>query len=104
MFFLALKLINSILSKNQNKPKNDINSVNLVDGEIDYSNPVVEFLPEEDTYQIFCNVRQWSLDRAKDKDINKEDAKAILAEFYEWIDIENKDGDIDIITTVYNKS
>ena len=42
------------------------------------------------TEDIVAHVREWSLDRAADMSINKEDARAILAEFYEWIE---PDGD-----------
>ena len=42
------------------------------------------------TEDIVGHVREWSLDRAADMDVNKEDARAILAEFYEWIE---PDGD-----------
>ena len=42
------------------------------------------------TEDIVSHVRSWSLDRAADMSIPKEDARAILAEFYEWIE---PDGD-----------
>ena len=38
------------------------------------------------TEDIVAHVRSWSLDRAADMSISKEDARAILAEFYEWIE------------------
>ena len=38
------------------------------------------------TEDIVAHVRSWSLDRAANMDISKEDARAILAEFYEWIE------------------
>jgi len=38
------------------------------------------------TEDIVAHVRTWSLDRAADKKVSKEDARAILAEFYEWIE------------------
>jgi hypothetical protein len=38
------------------------------------------------TEDIVAHVRSWSLDRAADKSISKTDARAILAEFYEWIE------------------
>jgi len=41
------------------------------------------------TEDIVAHVRTWSLDRAADMSIPKEDARAILAEFYEWIEPEN---------------
>jgi hypothetical protein len=42
------------------------------------------------TEDIVAHVREWSLDRAADMSIDKGDARAILAEFYEWIE---PDGD-----------
>ena len=42
------------------------------------------------TEDIVGHVREWSLDRAADMDVDKDDARAILAEFYEWIE---PDGD-----------
>ena len=42
------------------------------------------------TEDIVAHVRSWSLDRAADMSVDKEDARAILAEFYEWIE---PDGD-----------
>ena len=42
------------------------------------------------TEDIVGHIREWSLDRAANMDIHKEDARAILAEFYEWIE---PDGD-----------
>jgi len=41
------------------------------------------------TEDIVAHVRTWSLDRAADMSIPKEDARAILAEFYEWIEPES---------------
>jgi len=38
------------------------------------------------TENIVAHVREWSLDRAADMSISKEDARSILAEFYEWIE------------------
>jgi len=46
------------------------------------------------TEDIVAHVRGWSLDRAADMSIDKEDARAILAEFYEWIEPENDELDI----------
>lgn len=42
------------------------------------------------TEDIVAHVRGWSMDRAANMDVNKDDARAILAEFYEWIE---PDGD-----------
>jgi len=41
------------------------------------------------TEEIVAHVRTWSLDRAADMRVSKKDARAILAEFYEWIEPEN---------------
>ena len=42
------------------------------------------------TEDIVAHVREWSLDRAADMSIHKDDARAILAEFYEWIEPEDQ--------------
>jgi hypothetical protein len=46
------------------------------------------------TEDIVAHVRSWSLDRAADMSIDKEDARAILAEFYEWIEPEGDELEI----------
>ena len=46
------------------------------------------------TEDIVAHVRSWSLDRAADMSIPKEDARAILAEFYEWIEPESDELEI----------
>ena len=46
------------------------------------------------TEDIVAHVREWSLDRAADMSIDKGDARAILAEFYEWIEPEGDDLEI----------
>jgi hypothetical protein len=46
------------------------------------------------TEDIVAHVRSWSLDRAADMDISKEDARSILAEFYEWIEPEGDELEI----------
>jgi hypothetical protein len=46
------------------------------------------------TESIVAHVREWSLDRAADMTIDKEDARAILAEFYEWIEPEGDELEI----------
>ena len=46
------------------------------------------------TEDIVAHVREWSLDRAADKSISKTDARAILAEFYEWIEPESDELEI----------
>jgi hypothetical protein len=46
------------------------------------------------TEDIVSHVRDWSLERVADKSISKEDARAVLAEFYEWIDPEDDELEI----------
>jgi hypothetical protein len=46
------------------------------------------------TEDIIVHVREWSLARAADKKVSKEDARAILAEFYEWIELEGDELEI----------
>ena len=46
------------------------------------------------TEDIVAHVRSWSLDRAADMSISKGDARAILAEFYEWIEPESDELEI----------
>jgi hypothetical protein len=46
------------------------------------------------TEDIVAHVREWSLDRAADVSLSKENARAILAEFYEWIEPEGDELEI----------
>ena len=46
------------------------------------------------TEDIVGHVREWSLDRAANMDVDKDDARAILAEFYEWIEPETSELEI----------
>ena len=46
------------------------------------------------TEDIVTHIRDWSLDRVSNMDIEKEDARAILAEFYEWIEPEGDELEI----------
>ena len=48
------------------------------------------------TEDIVAHVRDWSLERVADKSISREDALAVLAEFYEWIDPE--DDELEIVS------
>jgi len=48
------------------------------------------------TEDIVAHVRDWSLERVADKSISREDARAILAEFYEWI--EPEDDELEIVS------
>ena len=51
---------------------------------------------ETTTEDLVAHVREWSIERAADKSISKEDARAILAEFYEWI--EPEDDELEIVS------
>ena len=53
-----------------------------------------KIIMETTTEDIVAHVRTWSLDRASDMSVNKEDARAILAEFYEWIEPEGDELEI----------
>ena len=46
------------------------------------------------TEDIVGHIREWSLDRVANMDLHKEDARAILAEFYEWIEPEGDELEI----------
>jgi hypothetical protein len=46
------------------------------------------------TEEIVAYVRNWSLERAADKSVSKDDARAIIEEFCEWIDPENNEIEI----------
>ena len=48
------------------------------------------------TEDIVAHVRNWSLERVADKSISREDARAVLAEFYEWI--EPEDDELEIVS------
>jgi hypothetical protein len=53
-----------------------------------------KIIMETTTEDLVAYVRGWSLDRAADMSIDKEDARAILAEFYEWIEPEGDELEI----------
>ena len=40
------------------------------------------------TEDIVAHVREWALERVADLDKDNEDVRAIMAEFYEWIEPE----------------
>lgn len=48
------------------------------------------------TEDIVSHVRDWSLERVADKSISRGDARAVLAEFYEWI--EPEDDELEIVS------
>ena len=41
------------------------------------------------TEEIVGHLREWSLERAADKSVSRDDARAIIEEFCEWIDPED---------------
>lgn len=81
MFLRLLKIINWFLTRKPSAP--------IVD------EPTSErTIMNATTEDIVAHVRSWSLDRAADMSIPKEDARAILAEFYEWIEPEGEELEI----------
>ena len=46
------------------------------------------------TEDIVAHVREWALERAADVDANNADVRAIMAEFYEWIEPEGDELEI----------
>ena len=46
------------------------------------------------TEEIVGHLRDWSLERAADKSVSRDDARSILEEFYEWIDPEDDEIEI----------
>ena len=46
------------------------------------------------TEDIVAHVRDWSLERAADKSVSRDDARAIIEEFCEWIDPEDDEIEI----------
>jgi len=53
-----------------------------------------KIIMETTTEDIVAHIRSWSLDRAANKTVSKKDARAILAEFYEWIEPEGDELEI----------
>ncbi len=49
------------------------------------------------TDEVVAQVREWSMDRL-DSDIPMEDARAIYAEFEEWIELDEKKGGLEIMS------
>jgi hypothetical protein len=64
------------------------------------SAPIVEEPTSEETTmnttteEIVGHLREWSLERAADKSVSRDDARSILEEFYEWIDPEDDEIEI----------
>jgi hypothetical protein len=55
------------------------------------------------TEDIVSHVRGWSLERVANKNISKEDARAVLAEFYEWIEPEDDELELFLLTQRIDK-
>jgi len=53
-----------------------------------------KIIMETTTEDLVAHVREWSLERAADKSLSEENARAILAEFYEWIEPEGDELEI----------
>jgi len=46
------------------------------------------------TEDIVSHIREWSIERVADKSVSREDARAVLEEFYEWIELEDEEMEI----------
>ena len=46
------------------------------------------------TEDIVSHIREWSIERVADKSVSREDARAVLEEFYEWIEPEDEEMEI----------
>ena len=46
------------------------------------------------TEDIVSHIREWSIERVADKSVSREDARAVLEEFYEWIKPEDEEIEI----------
>ena len=46
------------------------------------------------TEDIVSYIREWSIERVADKSVSREDARAVLEEFYEWIEPEDEEMEI----------
>jgi len=46
------------------------------------------------TEDIVSYIREWSIERVADKSVSREDALAVLEEFYEWIEPDDKEIEI----------
>jgi hypothetical protein len=83
---------NSLLTtSSQNPLTSECPDITIATSSTDTSEKIIMNATTED---IVAHVRSWSIDRAADMSIDKEDARAILAEFYEWIDPEEDELEI----------
>jgi hypothetical protein len=81
MFLRLLKIINWFLTEEPSapiveKPASEKTTMNTT------------------TEEIVGHLREWSLERAADKSVSRDDARSILEEFYEWIDPEDDEIEI----------
>ena len=81
MFLRLLKIINWFLTEEPSAP--------IVDEPASEKTTM-----NTTTEEIVAYVRNWSLERAADKSVSKDDARAIIEEFCEWIDPENNEIEI----------
>jgi len=81
----------SRITYSQNPLTAESRSGTIVTSSTDTSEKIIMTATTED---IVAHVREWSLERAADKKISIEDARAILEEFYEWIEPEDDELDI----------
>ena len=70
-------------------------STTIVTSSQDTSEKIIMELDKTD--EVVAQVREWSMDRL-DSDIPMEDARAIYAEFEEWIDLDEKKGGLEIMS------
>jgi len=79
----------------QNNLTTEHQSTTIVTSSQDTSEKIIMELDKTD--KVVAQVRKWSMDRL-DSDIPMEDARAIYAEFEEWIDLDGKTGGLDIMS------
>ena len=85
---------NSLLTMSSQKGlTTEFPDTTIVTSSTDTSEKIIMNATTED---IVAHVREWSIDRAADKSISREDARAILSEFYEWI--EPEDDELEIVS------
>ena len=81
MFFRLLKIIDWFLTRQKSAPI-------LVEATSE------KIIMNATTEDIVAHVREWALERAADVDANNADVRAIMAEFYEWIEPEGDELEI----------
>lgn len=81
MFLTILKIINWFLTEEPSAP---------IVGEPSTEKTTMNATTED----IVSHIREWSIERVSDKSVTREDARAVLKEFYEWIEPEGNDLEI----------